>query len=97
MGTQLEPEILTSFLQELIKQEDSMCQDNRNLKDTTGQFDLIHVYRAFYETMSELILFKSTGKIQNGRMYLGNRTSSSECKRVRLTQGCSLSKVGLCA
>lgn len=47
MGTQLEPEILTLFLQELIKQEDSMCQDSRNLKDTVGQFDLIHIYRAF--------------------------------------------------
>lgn len=97
MGTQLEPEILTSFLQELIKQEDSMCQDSRNLKDTTGQFDLIHVYRAFYETMSELILLSLQGKFKMAECTWAIEQVPVNAKGSDSHEGCSLSKVGLCA
>lgn len=68
----------------MIKQGDGICKDFEDLNDTISQLDPIDIYRALYPTMSEFIHFKCMWKIQNGRMYLGHKTSSNTCKRIQI-------------
>lgn len=78
-----------------MKQENNICKDIKNLKDTISRLELMDIYRALYETLSEFILFECTWEIQNGRMCVVHQTTSSKCKRIQIIVF-SLCKVELC-